>query len=529
MNLTETILAGIPGQPLSILRQTDQRWLNLRTGRIPAPTVVSEKNAPLKTHDWDVIISGGTLGIFIGAALAQQGWRVALLERGILQGRDQEWNISRRELEVLLILGLLSTDELKTAIATEFNPVRVQFHLGNPVWVRDVLNIGVSPFRLLDILKTRFLEAGGQLWEHTGFEQVIVHPNGVEVHGKSLQVGEQDSGWVGRSRLFIDAMGHGSPVVQQARQGQAPDSVCLVVGTCATGYPENNTGDLMVSLTPAQRQCQYFWEAFPAQDGRTSYLFTYLDPHPERLSLETLFEDYFELLPQYQGVELEQLIWKRALMGYFPCYRKSPLQFKWNRMIPMGDSSGSQSPLSFGGFGALLRHLQRLTDATRQALQQDALSAQDLALLQPYQPSLSVTWLFQKTMSMGINQRLEPSQINQLLGAVFEEMEKLGEPVIKPFLQDTVQFSGLSTTLLKTAIAHPQVVLKVIPQAGLPALLDWLIHYGNLGAYTVLYHLITGFQEPLSHFPLAQQFRWQRWQEALKYGSGQDYRKEFNP
>jgi lycopene cyclase CruP len=521
MSLAETILTDIPGQPLTILRNIDQRWLALRTGDIPIPTVVREEATALtEPLAFDAVIAGGTLGILVGTALVLRGWKVALLERGELRGRDQEWNISRRELDVLLELNLLTEDELNCAIAMVFNPVRVQFHTGDPVWVRDVLNIGVSPVRLLALLKTRFLNAGGTLYEHIALDRVVVHPNGVAVYGKPLL--QQETGEVAvRSRLLIDMMGHGSPVVQQARQGKAPDSVCLVVGTCAMGYPDKTTGDLMVSFTPAQRQCQYFWEAFPAEDGRTTYLFTYLTPHPDRPSLATLFEDYFQLLPQYQGVELAQLTWKRALMGYFPCYRQSPLTFLWDRIVPMGDSSGSQSPLSFGGFGALLRHLGRLTDATEQALQADALSAKDLALLQPYQPSLSVTWLFQKAMSMGVHQSLDPNQINQLLVAVFQEMEALGEPVLKPFLQDVVQFSGLSATLLKTAIARPQIVLKVVPQVGLPALIDWLIHYWNLGAYTGLHSVLTHFASPLP--ARAKQFRWQRWREAFQFGSGQDY------
>ena len=55
-----------------------------------------------------MIICGGTLGILIGCALAVKGLRVALMERGILRGREQEWNISRKELEVLLELDLLT-------------------------------------------------------------------------------------------------------------------------------------------------------------------------------------------------------------------------------------------------------------------------------------------------------------------------------------------------------------------------------------------------------------------------------------
>ena len=169
----------------------------------------------------------------------------------------------------------------------------ISFLGGADLWVQDILNTGVDPVFLLDKLKSHFLASGGKLLEHTGFEGAIAHPNGVTVKaGQEL-----------KARLLIDAMGHFSPIVQQARQGQTPDGICLVVGTCALGFPKNDSGDLLVSFTPIQKQCQYFWEAFPARDGRTTYLFTYLDAHRDRFSLETLFEEYFRLLPEYQQVE----------------------------------------------------------------------------------------------------------------------------------------------------------------------------------------------------------------------------------
>ena len=105
----------------------------------------------------------------------------------------------------------------------------------------------------------------------------------------------------------------------------------------------------------------------------------------------------------------------------------------------------------------MVRHLQRLTLGIEEALQTDQLSAKSLALLQPYQPSLTVTWLFQKAMSVGVNQNIAPNQINQLLSAVFQEMQQLGTPVLKPFLQDIVQFSALTQTLLKTGLSHPSI------------------------------------------------------------------------
>lgn len=47
---------------------------------------------------FDVVVAGGTLGVFVATALAARGWRVAVVERGMLAGRTQEWNISRKEL-----------------------------------------------------------------------------------------------------------------------------------------------------------------------------------------------------------------------------------------------------------------------------------------------------------------------------------------------------------------------------------------------------------------------------------------------
>jgi len=513
MTLTEQILPQIPGNPLEGLRRADAIWRSLREGTLPVPNVIQTSDQPIEV-EWDVIISGGTLGILLGAALAQRGWRVALLERDTLRGRDQEWNISRKELQVFVELGLLTAPELEQAIATEYNPARVSFLDGPEIWITDVLNIGVDPVFLLETLKQRFLSWGGTLLEQTPFAGAIVHPNGVVINPGPQEL---------RSRLLLDAMGHFSSIVQQTRQGKKPDAVCMVVGSCATGFPQNDSGDLIASFTPLQNQCQYFWEAFPARDGRTTYLFTYVDAHPDRPSLEALFEDYLTLLPTYQKVSLEQLQFKRVLFGFFPCYRQSPLPLRWNRILPVGDSSGSQSPLSFGGFGAMIRHLKRLTEGIHEALQNNTLDRPALGLLQPYQPNLSVTWLFQKAMSVGIHQTIAPNQINQVLAGVFEEMAALGDPVLKPFLQDVVQFPALLQTMIRTSLFHPTLVLKVIPQVGLLTLLDWLVHYTNLAGYSALHPLGQSLNSWIKLLPPVPQYYLHRWIDAWQYGAGGDY------
>ncbi|CCH67698.1 Lycopene cyclase, CruP type [Richelia intracellularis HH01] len=513
MTITTEILSKLPGDILLKLEAADYSLASLRADKITIPKIIKENSQSLGIVQWDVLISGGNLGIFIGLALALRGFKVAVMEKGLLKGREQEWNISRKELDVLLELKLISPEELNKAIATVYNPSRINFAGGKDIWIKDVLNVGICPIYLLENIKQKFVAIGGNLLESTPFIGAVVHPDGVVVNKEFS------------TRLLVDAMGHFSPIAKQAKQGIKADTLCLVVGTCAQGFPENNTGDLLLSFTALENQCQYFWEAFPAKHGRTTYLFTYMDTNPKHIGLTALFDNYFRLLPEYQGVELMQLSFQRALFGFFPGYRKSPLQTPWQRILPFGDSSGSQSPLSFGGFGNMLRHLKRLTLGIQEALDTDQLSVKALNLLQPYQPNLSVNWLFQKAMSVGIEQEIPDDRINNLLSVLFETMQNLGELVIKPFLKDVVQFSGLTKTLLQTSFSHPLLVIQLIPQLGLFSLLDWIVHYFNLGAYAVLFSISPTLELLLKGLPSSYLYYWHRWVDAWEYGSGRDYLK----
>jgi lycopene cyclase CruP len=277
---------------------------------------------------------------------------------------------------------------------------------------------------------------------------------------------------------------------------------------------------LIATVTPILNQCQYFWEAFPARDGRTTYLFTYVDTHRDRFNLEFFMEEYFRLLPTYQNCELEQLKFERFLWGFFPAYRNSPLKIPYARLLAIGDSAGGQSPVSFGGFGAMVRHLKRLTEGIDEALNSDSLNSKELALLQPYQPNISVTWLFQKTMSVGMNQTYKPNQINDLMSGVFQVMDRLGDDVLKPFLQDVIQFSALSKTL---PLVNPGLVLPLLPQVGLNPLIDWSFHYLTLAVYSGLYPLAKSLEPFSKNFSPQQHYYYQRYLEAWQYGSGGDY------
>lgn len=299
----ESQVGGAGGSStLDGLYNLDKAWSKLKKGgwKNPSPEVVHVLDSPTNlVPDYDVVVCGGTLGVFYAFALQRLNFTTCIIERGKVAGRPQEWNISRKELEVLVKLGLLSAEELESIIGIEFNPVRVGFktdtsasaqHPGFEVYVQDVLNLGIRPNLLIELVKSKYLNQGGVIMESTKLDQIDVFSNAAQVLVNEAGVDKKLI-----CRLVIDAMGNGSPIAKQIRGPVAPDGICIVVGSCARGFnPSNNTySDVIYTDTPITKkstsQLQYFWEAFPAgssKEDRTTYLFTYMDAHPDRPSIE---------------------------------------------------------------------------------------------------------------------------------------------------------------------------------------------------------------------------------------------------
>ena len=110
-----------------------------------------------------------------------------VIERGPLRGRDQEWNISRPELESLVPLGVLTQDQCDEVITKEFNPIRCGFYDGESgapsgdassiepaIVTKDILNTGVKPSLLLDAVRGNFEAKGGVVLEKTAISGISV-------------------------------------------------------------------------------------------------------------------------------------------------------------------------------------------------------------------------------------------------------------------------------------------------------------------------------------------------------------------
>lgn len=570
-NLQNFLSKAEEGNPTISLSRAEEAFTRLKSSTLQEPDkpfVMTTSTPHNPSAPYDVVIVGGTLGIFYATALQALGWRVVVIERGPVKGRSQEWNISRDELASLLNNHVVDQHQLEHAIVTEFvKPGRVGFVMRDgskcELGVQGVLNVGVAPDRLVASARKNFESLGGVVSEFCTVNAVQVGSDAVRVvlkQGKVAVQGSLGAGGTGivaeaegpegeehiDARVLVDAMGAFSPIAAQSRRYRKPDGVCITVGSCMKGdWAQNETGDLIYSFQPInkQRSAQYFWEAFPVgreDDARTTYMFSYGPCDERRQGLTEALEDYLKDLPVYQGVDVDSMTVKRVLFGFFPTYfRDSPTNIAFDRILPVGDAGGLQSPISFGGFGCCLRHLSRICGALDEALRQrddTLLKRSKLQMLQWYLPSLLVAGLFNKAMSVQPGQTtagplLDEYGINEVLWSNMKAMADLGERVQRPFLQDVVTAGGLSKTLAAMAINNPLLALKMTAFLGPSEILSWSRHYLALIFYAASLPLLQFLRGALSQsgtLTKHQRFLLNRMIDAAVYGSGKDAEHQFD-
>jgi hypothetical protein len=143
---SETQASGAGGASTwDAFQRVEENWRRLRMGldEVPRHFVTNDAavgtinpkcwdrlrqlNRRAEPLDYDILVCGGTLGIFFATALTMKGHRVGVLEAGKLRGRAQEWNISQKELDELIEMGVLSQDDVEAAIQTDFPACRSGF------------------------------------------------------------------------------------------------------------------------------------------------------------------------------------------------------------------------------------------------------------------------------------------------------------------------------------------------------------------------------------------------------------------
>ncbi|MEN9220947.1 MAG: hypothetical protein Q6M04_00760, partial [Thermostichus sp. BF3_bins_97] len=501
----------------------------------------------------DLVVVGGALGAIYAAAMARLGYRVALVERLSFGRMNREWNISRRELKTLAEMGLLNAEQIESLILREYTDGFNKFFDGNspiqaPVLhTPTVLNLAIDAEKLLSLCGEILKSCGGAIYDRTEFQRAYIGEAGVTLLLKDLR--EEREFRLG-SRLLVDAMGTASPIAQQVHRQRAFDSVCPTVGATIQGGFEPGVwdpqfGDILASHGDISRGRQLIWELFPGPgNDLTFYLFHYHQVHPDNPgSLLEMYEDFFTILPEYRRCDPEQLQWKKATFGYIPGRfgHRSPRasgaesspkpdpDSQFDRVLLIGDAAAMQSPLSFTGFGSLIRNAPRLCDLLDTALRHNLLKASDLGLIRAYQGNSAVTWLFSRGMMVPTGQVLPPAQINATLNSFFGILTTESPEVVDDFIKDRAGWLPFNRMAIKAAFQNPRLLLWIWQAVGAKGFAEWLPTYFSYTGLALLSVLLRGWLPELfrrlqpwleARYPRLW-LRCLHWSYTLTYGMGQ--------
>jgi len=488
----------------------EQRWREGVLNPQQPRQVIFQKEQDIKNPNpqYDLIYIGGALGAIHAAVMAKLGYKVLLVERLAFGRMNREWNISRDELQSLLNLGLLTTNELESIIVREYKDGFNKFFDGNnPPKLRSpilhtptVLNIALDSDKLLQICGQKLRATGGDIWDETEFIRADIDKYQVLVTLKHLPTQKQQQV---TGRLLVDAMGTASPIAWQLNGGRAFDSVCPTVGAVVDGGFEpqvwdSQYGDVLYSHGDISRGRQLIWELFPgAGEELTIYLFHYHEVHPDNPgSLLEMYEDFFTILPEYRRCDMDKLVWKKPTFGYIPGHfsvSSSDRKVAFDRLIAIGDAASLQSPLVFTGFGSLVRNLERLTTLLDTALKHDLLNVRHLNKIRAYQSNVSVTWLFSKGMMVPTGKFIPPQRINSMLNTFFGLLADEPPEVADNFIKDRCDWFTFNRLALKAARKNPALLLWIWELAGPKDLLRWVGNYFNFGCFALVSALLSSW------------------------------------
>jgi len=453
------------------ISELDRYWEQLKrpvpevimpSARLPEDAVIS--------GEYDLIYAGGTLSLLHAAVMAgKYGRKVMIFDRRTPAKSTRDWNISRKELLNLSAAGLLTESEVDSVIVRRYKTGWVGFYKpdgsSRKLYMENVLDCAVDADRLLGLAQERVLEVkGSRILAETSFSCCYQFDDHIVVKvedrtGKASYY---------RAKVLVDVMGILSPIAMQLNEGAPQTHVCPTVGTIASGF-ENvdfETGEILATTGPADtssgRGRQLIWEGFPAEnDAYITYLFFYDEADsPNDKSLIGLFETYFRTLQEYKKPGKDFLV-HRPVYGIIPAYSHDGFnrtrEIADDRIILFGDAASLGSPLTFCGFGSMVRNLRHLTADLDRALSENNLSKKHLEKISAYEPNVASMANLMKYMCFNSDTD-EPNFVNDLMNEVMIVLDELPQHYRQAMFRDEMKIEELALVMLRLAWRYPKVL-----------------------------------------------------------------------
>lgn len=453
---------------LQRLQALDMLW-----GDGAHPNSTASKEAPPPTPQkpcaFDVALVGGGLSMLFAPLLARRNLSVVVLERALDGTPHREWNASATELQELVDLGLLTAAELAAVVVARYDSGICRWHGGATQRVHDVLDCAVDSGALWLLARAKAEAAGVTLWPGVSVTHEWPDDAGVTLRLVRHPDAAAPAPDVLRVATMVDGRGASSPYARG-------DLVCPTVGGVLEGLEEGQgpllidpkVGEILVTTEGIEAGRQHLWEAFPGHPGQVAvYLFYYaergsLGPAP----LERLYDRFASHLSRYKTGNWRLV---RPTFGMIPGHSRmrQPVVSPHPRLVLVGDAAGRQSPLTFCGFGAMLRSLRPATDGIERAVRGEhhGASVVDDA------PVHAITGILALMLARADNNGVDKT--NALLNAAFTTLEEDGPQGMNALLQDRMGRDEAVRFLWRVGQKYKGVWPAVYKQLGPRDALRW--------------------------------------------------------
>jgi lycopene cyclase CruA len=423
--------------------------------------------------DFDVVMAGGGLWVILAPALASLGLRIAVVERARAGAVHREWNASEPELRPLhgpigSAPALLSQAQVRSLVLNQYDYGICRWHGGGTYPVRGALDLAVDAGALLRLVRARAEDLGVTFIDGASVVATSAGPT-------AIRVGVRDASGTSEltARLLVDARGASSPHA-------TADLVCPTVGGVLTGLQEGEgpqqmnprVGDILVSTEGVVDGRQHIWEAFPGRPGETTvYLFYYaLAERVPPGSLTALYARFFETLPTYKRGEATVV---RPTFGYIPGWSRLPRRPapEVARTVLVGDAAAQHSPLTFCGFGSMLRHFAPAALRIASLLDAEAAGA-EVAPAGRFPPVIEGeavhhgTGALARMMADPVTDPGRADELNELLDAAFASLHELGDGPYGALIRDEMSIDDFTSFLWRTSLKMPRVYQEVTKLLG---------------------------------------------------------------
>lgn len=430
--------------------------LDALVGSHPAPDHPRIAPDVAETPDVDVLLVGGGLSLLLAPLLARRGLSVAVADRGRVGAVHREWNGSRAELAALARTGLFSPAELEAFVVARYREGICRWHGGGVYPVTGVLDHAIDAQPLLARARVLAEEAGVRILDHHTLD-------GVGFGRASIRAWLADQGGARTSvlaRAVVDARGAASPYATS-------DIVCPTVGGVFEGFAEGEApdevnravGDILVTTEGIAEGRQHIWEGFPGRGAETTvYLFAYQRRGDLRAgTLTSLYDRFFRELPRYKRGAARLL---RPTFGIIPGWSRltPPPASPSPRWVLVGDAAARHSPLTFCGFGSLVRHLEKTVARVEAAASGAALPTEEESIH-------AGTGLLSLLLATPSPDPRRAGSLNALLDAAFAALHDQGDDFYGALLRDELPLAEMIRFLHATSRKRPRVYLDVVRDA----------------------------------------------------------------